>query len=126
MKIILFDETFKKLDDIAYIQEAKPLGLHEVTWQGGGATFQSNYIVLEDTKNFEDLSQEDILAALKSQARLSNAIKFKENEVYYISDRILEAEKTRLENSFAAIDAAVDFQNLNIIVKQYAANIVEQ
>ena len=121
MKIILFDEQYTKLDEIPYIQEAKPLGLHEVTWSGGGATFTSNYIILEDAQNFEELTPEQIFEEVKSQARLANAIKFKANEIYYLSDRILIAEQTRLENSFAEIDAAADFQNLNIVITKYAA-----
>ena len=123
MKIILFDETFKKLDEIPYIQEAKPLGLHEVTWSGGGATFTSNYIILEDAQNFEDLTQVQIFEEVKSQARLSNAIKYKENEIHYLAEQKEEAEKTRLNNSFAAINQAADFQSLTIALNEYAANI---
>jgi hypothetical protein len=60
MKIIIFDDE----KNVKFVQEGidQPItkGRSEVAWAGGGIAGITNYVILEDEMNFEDMTDEDI------------------------------------------------------------------
>jgi flagellar biosynthesis/type III secretory pathway protein FliH len=119
MKIIVFDNAKEVKDITENVRNPKPYGLDEIQWEGGGATFNHNYVIVEDDQTLEDLTDEDILNQKKEQARMDIARFYDNRRIEALAHGKEKAAEAAFHAGRAKINAGADNEAVIVAAQNY-------
>jgi hypothetical protein len=117
MKIIFFNRNKEITSILEQVENPVPYGLGEVRWEMGGHTvFEGNYIILEDTVNFSEVTDEEFLRQYKEQAKYDLAKKLEEKRVYYMVQGNLAEKEQQFVEDKATIDSKTSVEEIDLFL----------
>lgn len=116
MKIIFYEDDTKKVKEVLEkVENPIPYGLDEIRWKDGGhSLFSSNYVIVNDDVNFEDITEEEFLRQFKEQAKFELAKVLEVNRVKYMVDGTLTEKEERFASDKALIDGKTSIEDVRL------------
>lgn len=118
MKVIVFvqENNERKITEVyENVSNPYPYGLHEVRWDAGGhGEIEGNYVIVEETQNLEDLTDNDLLLQFREQAKFELAKELERNRVTYMVNGTLDAKQQEFEDEKMVIDQKNSYEEISV------------